>query len=224
MAATPTVAVFDLDGTITFGDTFVAYLRGFIARHWRRAPRSAQLIWDVVIFYLDRIDNTELKRRFLACVLQGISRPEVDAWTRSFVEQYLAHALKPEACRKIEHHRRAGHFLILVSASLDIYVEAIGARLGFDRVIATRVAWDPQWVLTGDIPGPNLHGRAKVEALESVLAAEFPLRPWIVAYADHHADLPLLLYANEGVAVDPTSILKTAADYHHLRLENWQHR
>jgi phosphatidylglycerophosphatase C len=222
MMKSETIVIFDLDGTITSGDSYVAYLRGFLMRHWRRLPRSTRLLWDVFLFGLNRIDNTRLKRQFLMQVLAGTTRDEVEAWTTCFVESYLERALKPEALRRIERHRRDGHVLVLASASLDIYVDAIGARLGFDRVIATRAEWDSRSILTGELAGPNLRGYAKVDAIEKELEEQFKSRPRIVAYADHHADLPLLLFADEGVAVDPSRSLLRFARQHHLRIEDWR--
>ena len=40
----------------------------------------------------------------------------------------------------IRRHRDAGHYLVLMSASVDFYVPEFGRQLGFDQVISTERA------------------------------------------------------------------------------------
>ena len=214
------VVLFDLDGTITRRDTYLAYLIGFLARHPGRLPRAAPLPLAVLLHFAGRRDNTWLKTSFLRAVLGGLPRAILESWTRTFLDRVLATGLRTRALETTERHRAAGHRLMLVTASLDFYAEPLGARLGFDDVLCTRAAFDDTGRLTGELDGGNCYGATKLERVRQHLtAATADAR--ITCYADHHTDLPLLRFAHAPVAVNPTDRLRRAAVALGIPIEDW---
>lgn len=196
------VAVFDLDGTVTRHDTYVAFLRLLMLRR-RRFARLPGLMVQAARFKLGRIGNDALKAAFLDGMGGGVTREALDGWMPGFVAGQR-HQVKHKALWRIGWHRERGDRLVLASASLDAYAVPFGLALGFDTVVATRVLWR-DGRLDGRLAGPNLRGAAKVAAL-----AEQGIRP-DYAYTDHHSDLPLLQAARFPVAVDPTPKLLALA-------------
>jgi HAD superfamily hydrolase (TIGR01490 family) len=214
------VALFDLDGTITRGDTFVAFLAFLLVRRPQRLLHCFGLPWVVASFKFGFGTNAQTKIAFLAAVAAGCSREEMQAFVDAFVDHVLSRMVKAKAVERIRWHREQGHRVLLVTSGLDLYATAIGKRLGFDEVLATRAAWDANRI-TGGLVDANLRGCAKVNAVERAL---FPLggRPAIVyAYSDHHSDLPLLRYADHRVAVDPVAKLRAIAGSNGIRIESW---
>jgi phosphatidylglycerophosphatase C len=218
------LVLFDLDGTITRRDTYLAYLLGFLARHPGRLPRAAPLPLAVVWHFAGQRDNTWLKTTFLRAVLGGLPRSLLEAWTRTFLDRVLATGLRARALETIACHRAAGHRLVLVTASLDFYAEPLAARLGFDDVLCTRAAFDDTGRLTGELDGGNCYGEMKLERVRQqlVVAAGGPAR--ITCYADHHTDLPLLRFVQIPVAVNPTRRLRRIAIQLGIRIEDWDRR
>ena len=215
--------LFDLDGTITRRDTYLAYLLGFLARHPGRLPRAAPLPLAVLRHRAGRRDNTWLKTTFLRAVLGGVPRSLLEAWTRTFLDRVLATGLRARRARHDRAHRAAGHRLVLVTASLDFYAEPLAARLGFDDVLCTRAAFDDDGCVTGELDGGNCYGEMKARARPAQLvAATAPAR--ITCYADHHTDLPLLRFAQAPVAVNPTRRLRRFATELGIRIEDWDRR
>jgi phosphoserine phosphatase len=43
----------------------------------------------------------------------------------------------------------------------------------------------------------------------------------VIAYSDHHADLPLLHWADKAVAVNPTRRLAATAGIEGIAIEDW---
>lgn len=222
------VVIFDLDGTITRCDTYLAYLQGFLRKRPWRYGRCMVLPVVLAGFRFGRLDRTQLKRHFLKAVLGGATRAQIDTWSDRFVQHVLDYDVRPMAKTRIRHYREAGHRLVLASASFDFYVERLGARLGFDHVVCTRAAWSPANRLSGSIDGPNLIGQAKVEAVLKLLAEQYALTPTsfgrtmkLTVYSDHHSDVPLMRIADTAVAVNPTPELAQAAGQYHLAIENW---
>jgi HAD superfamily hydrolase (TIGR01490 family) len=215
----PAVAIFDLDGTIARGDTYLGFLLHVLRRRPRRAIRLAGLPLAVARFKLGRLSNDRLKSMFLTAIVGGSTRAELARHVESYLPLCLGRMIKPAALARIEWHRARGDRLLLASASVDLYVEPLGARLRFDRTISTRTAWlDDR--LTGALEGANLRGEAKLEAVREAIGAVSP-RPEIYAYSDHHSDLPLLLFADRAVAVNPSRKLLASARVHGFKVEYW---
>jgi HAD superfamily hydrolase (TIGR01490 family) len=214
------IALFDLDGTITRRDTYLAYLLGFLARHPERWPRAAPLPLAVLCHIAGWRGNTWLKTTFLRTVLGGVPRSRLESWTDSFLDRVLSRGLRAGALETIERHRAAGHGLVLVTASLDFYAEPLGRRLGFDTILCTRAQYDDAGRVTGELDGGNCYGSDKLKRVEAYLctcAAELP----VTLYTDHHADLPLLRYVQSPVAVNPTRRLRQVATSLGMRIEDW---
>ncbi len=179
------IAVFDLDGTITRRDTFLPYLRGWLRRHPRRGSLWAMLtaFWRYAFGGRDR---GRLKSELINRLMSGATQTEVAAWSREFVDGLDDEMLCPGALEAIERHRRAGDWLVLLSASVDLYVPRIGARFGFDETICTGIAWR-NGRLDGALTTPNRRAGEKLRCVES-LRTRFPGTA-IAAYGNSGADL-----------------------------------
>ncbi|HYB32643.1 MAG TPA: HAD-IB family hydrolase [Steroidobacteraceae bacterium] len=193
------LALFDLDGTITRHDTLAAYLAGFLRQHPGRVWRLPQALPALTGFALGRIGHGELKSAWLRAVLAGRTREELEAWTAVFVPKLIRRGLFADAVAAADAHREAGDTLVLMSASPDIYVPAVGRALGFVRTLCTGVEWDGSR-LTGRLATPNLRGPEKARYVQA-LRLEYPGLP-IVAYANAASDLDHLALADRAALVN----------------------
>lgn len=216
----PAVALFDLDGTITRRDTYLAYLLGYLLRHPRRLARAASLGIALVLYFAGRRDNTWLKTRFLHAILGGVERQSLQRWTDRFLDRTLRYGLRPRALETIARHRAAGDRLLLVTASLDFYALPLAARLGFEGAICTRAAVDGAGRLTGDLDGGNCHGVEKLRCVEAWLRAHAP-NSLLTFYTDSHVDLPLLRAVQRPIAVNPTRRMRRTAGELGIAIEDW---
>ena len=202
---TPWVAVFDLDGTLTWHDTLLPYVLRFALRRPYRLFRLWPLPFAVLAFLLGHRDRGILKSRLIRAVMGGETRPEVEAWSEVFVADLARRrAFRPAALAELQGHRSAGHHLILLSASPDLYVPLIGRRLGFERSLCTEIAWrkDPAGTdrLDGALLTPNRRGEEKSRCL-AWLRGHYPgMR--VVAYGNSAADLPHLAQADRALLVN----------------------
>src|SRR5262252_824448 len=106
-----TIAVFDLDGTITTRDTTAAYLLGYLRQNPRRLSRCLPLAVGAAGFAAGFVDNAAMKRAALQAILGGVSRHEIKAWTERFVPWCLQALVRPMARAHIQEHAEAGHHL-----------------------------------------------------------------------------------------------------------------
>lgn len=214
------LALFDLDGTITRRDTYLAYLLGYLLRHPGRLLRAIPLSWAVALHFAGRRDNTWLKTTFLRAILGGVERASLQHWTEAFLDRTLRYGLRSRAREAIERHRAAGDRLLLVTASLDFYAEPLAERLGFDATICTRAAIDDAGRLTGALDGANCFGIDKLRCVERYRREHAP-DAVLTFYTDHAADLPLIRYVDRAVLVNPTRRARRATAGCDITIEDW---
>ncbi|MCC7410359.1 MAG: HAD-IB family hydrolase [Gammaproteobacteria bacterium] len=215
----PGAAVFDLDNTITRHGTYTPFLLHAAGRMPGGRLRIPGLAATILACLLGRSSRARLKERMLAAVLARATRAQVDVHVGTFVEHCIRSGLRPGAARAIDRHRSRGDHLVLATASFEFYAEPLGRRLGFDSVVGTTVIWDGDR-LDGRIAGANCRGEHKVAALEQRLPG-LRARCRVVAYTDHHSDIPLLEWAHTGIAVNPTRRLRAYAVEHGLEIVDW---
>lgn len=194
------LAIFDLDGTITRHDSLVPYALGFVVRKrpWRLVALPAMLP-ALLRYFVGRIDRGKLKSAFIRVMLGGCARKDLERWTVTFVDGLVTRGLFPHAIEAVQAHARAGDHLVLLSASTDLYVPAIAHALGFQEVICTGVRWDGER-LDGALTTPNRRGEEKARCVAALLARH----PGIpsVAYGNAASDLAHLKLVERGVLVN----------------------
>jgi HAD superfamily phosphoserine phosphatase-like hydrolase len=124
-----------------------------------------------------------------------------------------------DARTRIAAHRSEGDALVLMSASVDLYVPAIGKALGFDETLCTPLVWRGEH-LDGALADTNLRGAAKTRALKD-LRERYPGRK-VTAYGNAAGDLGHLCLADRGVLVNGSARTRSAARGLGLECVTWR--
>ncbi len=192
------VAAFDFDGTIARRDTLIPFLATVAGRAaltrtaLRRAPR-------LMAMAAGRADRDVEKAHLIEQLLRGRAAAEVDdAGTRYAEELWTRGRFRPEILDRLAWHREEGHDIVIVSASLDVYLRPLAPRLGVGHVISCSLAADEQGRLTGGLVGGNVRGPEKVRRLRAWLG-DRPVELW--AYGDSSGDDELLALADHPTRV-----------------------
>jgi len=215
-----TVAVFDLDGTITYGDTFSGIIAHRLLRRPAAIPKLAPLALPVLRCALGRLDNAVLKAAFLKSFFAGVAETELQAFVREFNERLFTTGLRPRALETIERHRQAGHRLVLLSASPDFYVAEIARRLAFDDCLCTGTARAADNTLTGELATANCRGEEKLARLQGHLG-EVRRGRCFVGYGDRETDFHLLKALDRGIVVSPDRRTRSRALQAGLTVVDW---
>jgi HAD superfamily hydrolase (TIGR01490 family) len=187
------VAVFDFDGTITRRDTLKPYLARVVGTP-RLAAAFARESLAVAAWAAGRQDIDAVKRRIVRRVLAGVP---VEAARRAALvhAEAIARGLRREALARLRWHRDEGHRLVLASAGLDLYLEPVAARLGFDDLLCSRLAVrDGRF--TGELDGADCTGAEKLRRLEALLGGLAGVE--LHAYGDSPGDAALLAAATHA--------------------------
>jgi phosphatidylglycerophosphatase C len=213
------VAVFDLDGTLTWRDTLFSFLLSFLRRHPWRVLGLWGMPFALGSFVARNRDHGLLKSRVIRMVMGGASRPVVDACADSFVDSLEPrHRLRPAALAVLEAHRAAGDHLVLLSASPDLYVPRIGRSLGFERTLCTEVEWRGDR-LVGTLKTANRRGAEKLRCL-TWLRSQYPDMP-IVAYGNSISDLDHMQHADRALLVNGNAAARASAASAGIPSSNW---
>ena len=196
------IAYFDLDKTFIDGSSGTAWLRSEI--------RSGSLKWwDVLLGFvwltLYHVFGVHVGEPMRAAVRRLAGRRAKDF--QMMAERVYTSSVRGRARRgaleALAEHRSKGHKVFLLSSSLNFIVDRVAEEYGFDGALSTQLEVGEDGLLTGNIVEPLCFGEGKVERAESHLA-EFGLGLRdCVFYSDSLSDLPLLVAAGLGVAVNP---------------------
>lgn len=187
----PIVAAFDFDVTMTTRDTFLPFLNRAFGRA-RVSSAFLRLVPEACKIVVGFSDRDKFKELLVSELFSG----ECVARLREEGRRHAAEILewiRPAARAKAEWHKTQGHRLVMVSASLDLYLEPVCRELGFDDLLCTRPSVN-HLVFDGRLKGYNCRGPEKVRQLIGLLGdlSECELH----AYGDSAGDREMLSAAD----------------------------
>jgi phosphatidylglycerophosphatase C len=197
-----TVAAFDFDGTLTRGGSVWPFLVAQCG--WRRVVVAAFVLSGrlALAAVLGGHHADDAKEALFRRTLAGIEVDTLAARAAVFGRQHYGGHARADVRDRLEWHRARGHRLVIVSASLDCYLETVGEELGVDAVVATRLAVGPDGRLTGGYEGRNCRGPEKLARVQRWMATTTgasAITPVLWAYGNSDGDRQLLAAADVGV-------------------------
>jgi phosphatidylglycerophosphatase C len=183
-----TLALFDFDGTITTKDTFAPYLVRVFG--WTRVKIAfASLGMNALMVAGGFSTRDRFKERLLEQLFTDADYGRLE----TAGTEHAGHVVRwyrPGALERIIWHRERGHRLIMVSASLDLYLLPVASSLGFDDLLCTEIERDGSRC-TGRMKGRNCRAAEKVWRVERLLGR--PLSDFeVYAYGDTAGDAEML--------------------------------
>ena len=219
------LAIYDMDKTITRVPTYPGFLRHAALRlaPWRLIllPIVGLTVIGYGLKLLDRQRLKELNQRIL---LGPHSRKsELATVAASFAGKTLAGNIHPGAFDAIAADRAAGRRLVMATASYRLYVEAIARQLGFDDVIATNSLTGLDDRVIARVDGENCYGPAKLRMIEAWFKAEGIDRSRVRVrfYSDHASDAPVMEWADEPFAANPSAKMRALAGKRNWPVVDW---
>jgi phosphatidylglycerophosphatase C len=188
-----------------------------LRRPWR-TPRLLGVLPVLGLFALGRRDRGQLKSAVIRAVFAGWRRQDLERAAQRYAERRVPSLAFPAARQAIARHRADGDLLVLLSASPDLYVPALGRALGFDRVICTGISWRDDR-LEGFLTTANRRGEEKLVCLRS-LQAEMPGLP-VTAYGNADSDLPHLEVCEVGCYINAPARRREALMRRGLQVLDW---
>ena len=123
------IAAFDFDGTLSRRDTLVPFLAKASGRR-RFAQVCGRLGLAGARRSVDLRDRDDVKEQLLRELFVGRDEEELRHLGARYARDLLSDQLRPDVLSRLEDHRRAGHEVLFVSASLVYYLEPLAELLG----------------------------------------------------------------------------------------------
>jgi HAD superfamily phosphoserine phosphatase-like hydrolase len=227
LAMTTTLAIYDMDKTVTRRPTYGAFLWHAM---WRLAPWRAVLaplsLLATLAYAVRLIDRARLKEWNYRLLIGPASPARLERVVESFAEYQVANNVMAGARARIAEDKAAGRRLVLATASYRLYAAAIARRLGFDDVIATDTRIDAKGRTVARIDGVNCYGLGKLDMIEAWLQREGLEREavHIRFYSDHVSDAPVHHWSDEAFATNAHARLIRVARDEGWEVLDWRDR
>jgi len=189
-----TIAAFDFDGTITKRDSLnnlIIYEFGL----FKFITAILKFLPLICLYKLGIVENRISKEKLFHFFWAGISEEEFKRICVKYSLNRINKIVKQDCLEKIEWHRKQGHRLIIVSASVKDWIEPWAKLNLFDDVISTKVESN-NGILTGRFKTENCYGKEKLNRF----LEKFPKREeyFLYVYGDNRGDKEMLEFADKG--------------------------
>lgn len=203
------LALFDLDDTLIDGDSDVEWSQ-LLGTFGVMDPSRTRT------FHLEYARGTLDIDAFLRHLLEPLAREPLErllSWRREYLVERIRPRIRPAARELVNDHARAGHDVVLITATHRFLVDPIAEELSIHHVIASE-AEVVGGRFTGRVAGTPCFREGKIERLNAWLAGrglEFGdvSESWF--YSDSHNDVPLLSLVTHPMCVNPDSKLAAHA-------------
>jgi HAD superfamily hydrolase (TIGR01490 family) len=220
--ADPTAAAFfDVDNTIIQGASIFHLARGLHRRKFFTTGEILGAAWKQAYFRVVGVEDPEHvadARNSALAFIAGHRVEELEALGEEIFDESMAGRVWPGTRALAQMHLDQGQRVWLVTAAPVEIARVIARRLGLTGALGTR-AEHVDGVYTGKLVGDLLHGPAKAEAIEALVAVEGLDLARCTAYSDSYNDLPMLSLVGDACVINPDHKLRE-----HARTQGWRIR
>lgn len=185
------IAAFDFDGTITKYDSLLFFI-WYSVNIYKLSFGTLKMLPTLLLYKLKVIPNYRAKEKLFGMFYRNLTLSAFDDLGVRFVPN-LNKMIKPEAMQKLDWHRQMNHEIVIISASVENWINPWAKANGINTVLATQIEVKNQ-KLTGKFLSKNCYGAEKVNRLLS----EFPDKNEyeLYFYGDSNGDKELLAIAD----------------------------
>jgi len=186
-----TIALFDFDNTLFKGESGIQFIHYYLGG-WRSTIFFARYCLTV-IKYLCKMNDELALQHLVSALLKGEKVTKVKAIADNFYREIIEPKLNKNIFSQLCYHQSCGHRCIIVSRSLDVYLEPWAQAVDVE-VLSTKLETSGTDTYTGRIIGSSCYGNEKSLQINSLLkdCSQYE----IYAYGDSRGDKEMLELAN----------------------------
>jgi len=148
------IAFFDFDGTITTDDSLIKFIR-FAVGNFKTLYGLIILSPILIAYKLKLISNYRAKQIVLSYFFKGMDEQQFKNIAKMYSLRYINAILRPKAMDKIAWHKKHGHKVVIVSASIECWLKPWCDKHGIG-LIATKIEIK-NGIVTGKFLTKNCH-------------------------------------------------------------------
>jgi len=186
------LALFDFDGTITKNDSFLTFLHFALTR--RRLFFGKLVLSPFIVGYrLGLVKAPAIRTAIARVAFRGQSIQRMEALGETFAREKIPLFLRENALERLKWHKEQGDRIVVVSASLDIYLAKWCNQHGLEYICTELEAKD------GRLTGRYVEGDCSCEEKRRRILARYNINDYstIYAYGDTDEDQSMLDLADK---------------------------
>lgn len=205
---------FDLDGTILGGVSSENAFFFHLLRHGYIGVKQFLATTYCMVKWLPKFKwHVFIKNK---AYLYGLSTEEMEKLAKKFVQEKLIKKLRPELIKRIEQHRQAGDYLILLTGSPTFLAKEFAKYLNMDEVVATDCT-HRRGRFTHLLPSQHPYAVDKLILAERLCEKHDAKLSEAYAYGNSINDRFILQGVGHAIAVTPHKSLRRIA-----KKEGWE--
>ena len=187
------IAFFDFDGTITKKDSTIKFIR-YLVGDIKFFLGVFLLLPFIVLYKVKIISNNAIKQIIITYFFKGKDIIEFQKKSEYFSLNEIDPIIRKKALDKIFWHKENGHTIVIVSASIDLWLKPWCEKNNI-MLISTMLEIKDK-TITGKTFKKNCHGPEKVKRIRE----EYDLADYsyIYAYGNSRGDYEMLDIAHES--------------------------
>lgn len=192
------LALFDFDGTLCKRDSFTGFI--FYALSKRHIVKQGLKIlpW-IQAYYLNIYPANSMRPKLYRTMFSGADTQEIQQLAREYA-QHIMTQLDPLLYRQFLHHKKNQDRIVIVSASIDIYLTMICELLEVDLICTETEIFQEQY--TGEYTSTDCSSeQKKLRILEQYNLDHYQ---YIYAYGNSEEDVEMLSLADFKYMVGET--------------------
>ena len=205
------LAIFDLDNTLIAGDSDHSWGEFLVDQNIVDRQLYKKMNDKFYADYESGCLDIFAYLEFSVEPLTQFSLQELDILHQQFMRDVIEPMKLDQAETLINHHRKAGDRILVITSTNRFIVEPICNSLGINEIIAT----DLQIIdgkYTGKVDGTPTFKEGKVERFNQWLREQNTNNEGSYFYSDSINDMPLLMKVAYPIAVDPDPTLRKEAE------------
>jgi HAD superfamily hydrolase (TIGR01490 family) len=211
-------ALFDMDKTLLRVDTGMSWTKFLYRRGELPRAMLAKAMYWATLYKLAVLDMETVFTR-LCMDLEGDLEAEMIAKCDIWYREHIAPHVAPAARVAVEHHRQAGHTIVLATGSTAYAARPVAKGVGIEHVLSSELE-----VVAGAFTGrPRAlcFGKHKVALAEQWAEAHGIDLARSFFYSDSYNDLPMLARVGTAIAVNPDARLRRHARKNGWAIQQW---
>lgn len=187
-----TIAFFDFDGTITKKDSFIEFIR-FVHGDIKFLFGFTLMLPMLILYKIKVIPNDVAKEKVIAYFFKGMKKVDFKKLANNYSLTCIDLIVKKSALDRLLWHKKQGHGIVIVSASIDCWLRPWCEEKEF-KLISTQLEFKDE-ILTGKLKSKNCYGQEKVDRIKKLYDLE--KFDTIYAYGDSSGDKEMLDIAHK---------------------------
>ena len=187
---TVNLALFDFDGTLCDKDSFTGFIF-FSLKPMHIIRRGLKILPWILAYYCKLYPASKMRPKLYATMFRNQPSTKIESLAKQYSQQ-LQSTLNPSLFKQLKEHQKNGDRVVLVSASLDLYLTPLCEALNID-LICTETEMTHQY-LTGHYSSLDCsHHQKSMRVLAHYQLSHYRK---IYAYGNHEEDLEMLKLAD----------------------------